>query len=61
MRIICYISWGFALTMWFVPEPERNATNRLAAEKERERLAQLNETEFNHLRLRSETERDGPV
>ena len=31
IRIICLISWVLAVPMFFVPEPERNATNRLAA------------------------------
>ena len=28
IRIICGVSWGMATTMFFVPEPKRNATNK---------------------------------
>ena len=31
MRIICGISWALVIPMFFVPEPKRNETNRLAA------------------------------
>lgn len=34
IRIICGISWVLAIPMFFVPEPVRNETNRLAAEQE---------------------------
>ena len=34
MRIICVICWAFAIPMFWVPEPERNLTNKLAAEEE---------------------------
>ena len=31
IRIICLISWGLAIPMFFVPEPKRNETNILGA------------------------------
>ena len=34
VRIICLICWAFAIPMFWVPEPERNLTNKLAAEAE---------------------------
>lgn len=33
MRIVCIISWVFAIPMFLVPEPVRNETNRIEAEK----------------------------
>ena len=33
MRIVCIISWVFAIPMFLVPEPVRNETNRMEAEK----------------------------
>ena len=32
-RLICVISWVLVIPMFFVPEPIRNETNRLAAEE----------------------------
>jgi len=32
-QIICVISWAISIPMFFVPEPIRNETNRLAQEE----------------------------
>lgn len=33
VKIICGVSWAAVIPMFFVPEPIRNETNRLAAEE----------------------------
>ena len=37
VRIVCAISWGLAIPMFFVPEPVRNETNKLAKEAKQAR------------------------
>ena len=33
VRVICLISWAISIPMFFVPEPVRNETNKLAQEE----------------------------
>ena len=51
IRIICAISWVLTIPMFFVPEPIRNETNRLAAEEIQKALAN-NADHFDHIALR---------
>lgn len=48
IRIICCICWAIAIPMFFVPEPERNATNRLEAEIIKKAVAEEADN-FDHL------------
>ena len=48
IRIICCICWAMAIPMFFIPEPERNATNRLEAEIIKKAVAEEADN-FDHL------------
>ena len=37
VRIVCFVSWACVIPMFFVPEPVRNETNRLAQEAKQAR------------------------
>ena len=52
IRIICGISWALCIPMFFVPEPIRNETNRLAALEVKKAVA--NEGNFDNLALRAD-------
>lgn len=54
MRIICAICWAAAIPMIFVPEPIRNETNRLEAEKLAAEEAAKAEVEFDTISERNE-------
>lgn len=51
IRYICLISWALVIPMFFVPEPERNETNRLAAELAKEEADKAN---FAHIEMADE-------
>lgn len=52
IRIICGISWALCIPMFFVPEPIRNETNRLAAIEVKKAVA--NQDNFDNLALRAD-------
>lgn len=57
IRIICAISWGVAIPMFFVPEPVRNETNRLAMQELKE---QADQDSFGHLEVIGEDKNGVP-
>ena len=54
VRIICAICWAVAIPMFFVPEPIRNETNRLAAEQLAAEEAAKAEVEFDTISERDD-------
>ena len=61
VRIICGISWAAVIPMFFVPEPIRNETNRLAAEELAAEEAAKAEADFDNNMESGNDNSDGKV